>query len=320
MSKEQMQDYECPRCGYQTEWRKNMKKHLIDKKKPCPNFKNLELTDEIKNTVLDFRRYFAPKKETVTNNSYNSTNYNNYISGVDTLEKLTSYLKYTKTSIMDINDFVEEQHQAIVDKMENDEFKVPHLIDSQKFLNLIDDMVKTDSNKHEEMNVVYDDMLDRINIYCDKEWTNYMIVPGLHRIIEILRSNYLNVYECYLYRKMFADKKMTNAYQLNEIRIKLTEYYKFLAIFNHKPYVYAEPIEYVVNNYKTEDPDEFRNYGMKLYNDTAKSLSKTDTSSTKKAVLDIIKRNHKVNLKRLNESVLELIKVDEEFKKSFLAL
>lgn len=66
-------DYECPRCGYSTEWRKNMRKHLVEKKKPCPNFKNLELTDEIKNTVLDSRRYYPPKKEPEKKNVHRKT-------------------------------------------------------------------------------------------------------------------------------------------------------------------------------------------------------------------------------------------------------
>ena len=98
----------------------------------------------------------------------------------------------------------------------------------------------------------------------------------------------------------------------------MDNYYKFLAIFDHHPYVYTEPIEYVIANYKTDDPDEFRSYGMDKYNKLKEELTKSDINKTKKNVLDIVKRNHKMNLKKLNESISELINIDQDYKNSFL--
>jgi len=294
-----------------------MKRHLYELKNPCTDKCNLELTNEIRETVLRNRRYYITKPKKDNDRPVSYTNITNYLNGMDTMCKLTHCLEYKQEKTTDINDFVEAQHQDTVEKLENDEFRYPHLISSDRFLMLIDEMAKTGKRCAEEMNIIYDEMLDRIKIYCDDEWTSYMIEPGMRRVVEILRTNYLNQYECYLFKKLFADKNI-NGYQLNNVRIHLGEYYKFLAIFDHHPYVYAEPIEYVVSNYKTDNPDEFRDFGMKEYNDVKKELPKTETAKMKKSVLDIIKRNHKVNLKKLNDDILEIINVDEEFKNKII--
>jgi hypothetical protein len=50
--------YECPRCGYTTVQKGHMRGHFYDTKKPCPTTKSsIELTDEIKKHIVDFRVY-----------------------------------------------------------------------------------------------------------------------------------------------------------------------------------------------------------------------------------------------------------------------
>lgn len=323
--------YVCPRCGYEAVLKKHMRNHLFNLKKSCPNRHNVDLTEEIKQTVLDTHFYYKPvpiapsvarvdEAKHVTYNTMNNTTHNvtNLVNGLNTLTKLEQLLLYYNKSVTDINDLVEAQHQLTVDKLDNDEFTIePHLIDSDKILMCIDDMVKTNGRNHEEMNVIYDEMLDRIKIYCDDKWEHHMIEPGLKRIIEILRSNYLNPYEAYLYNKLFVNR-LRNGEQLSKTEAKLEEYYKFLYIFDHKPYVYNQSTHEVIIGYHTDNPYQFNDYGMKIYNNISKSLGKQEISHTKKLVLDIVKRNHKVNLKKLNESIIELINVDEEFKTNIL--
>lgn len=312
------ESYICPRCRYSTPLKKSMRKHLYDLKNPCPNKTNIDMTDEIKEMVIRDHYYHdnnIVKSEPLIQVNYNPQN--TYVNGMETFRKLTQYLEYNQKKIIDINDFVENQHQETVEKLERDEFKKPHLLESEQFLGLIDDMVKTNDYCHEEMNIVYDELLDRIKIWCDGEWTTFMIESGLRRLVQILRTNYLDPYECYLYMKIFSDKRI-NGYDLNTVRIRLEEYYKFLAIFDHHPYVYTEPIEYVISSYKTDNPDEFRDYGMPRYNKLKEELTKQEINKLKKSVLDIVKRNNKLNLKKLNESISELINVDQEFKNSLM--
>jgi len=310
-------NYVCPRCQYTTPLRRYMKKHLYDLKKPCSEKKPVTLTPEIKGYVLDNRHYHHKKVESSESSCGNITHVNNYIQGLETCSKLSHLSLHNGRSIIDINDYVEAQHQETVERMESNWFKRPHLLELDRFLLLIDNMVKTFSDNHEEMNVIYDDDLDRVKIWCDGEWSSYLIESGIKRIIEILRSNYLDAYECYLYRKIYADIAI-NGYQKNIIRLKLDEYYKFLAIFDHLPYVHDEKVENIVSSYKPRHPDEFHDFGMKKYDKVKEELSKTEINRTKKLVLDMIKRNHRLNLKKLNMSILDLIKVDEDFKKSIL--
>jgi hypothetical protein len=50
--------YECPRCGYCTNCKTNIKKHLLLNVKPCPAVKNpIHLTQEIKEYILANRKY-----------------------------------------------------------------------------------------------------------------------------------------------------------------------------------------------------------------------------------------------------------------------
>lgn len=50
--------YECPRCGYTTVQKGHMRGHFYNTKKQCPTTKSsIELTDEIKKHIVDFRVY-----------------------------------------------------------------------------------------------------------------------------------------------------------------------------------------------------------------------------------------------------------------------
>lgn len=304
-------NYVCPRCEYNTPLKRLMKRHLYEKKNPCSDRTGLELTDEIKERVLINHYYTSTPVSSV------SYNVNAYIGSMDTIPKLTRYLEYSGKTVIDINDLVERQHQDVVEGLNGDKFRNPHLITSENFLVLIDNMAKVNNNQHEEMNIMYDDTLDRIKIYCDEEWIPYMLPSGMRRIVEILRSNYLDNYECYLYKKLYIDKDI-NATQLNNVRLHLKQYYRFLAIFDLYPLVYSEPVENIIFGYQTEDRDEFHDFGMGEYNNEKQNLSKSEINKTKKDVLEIVKRNHKVNLKKLNETVLRLINVDTNFRNTLM--
>ncbi len=57
------QPYTCPRCGYCTTQKRDMRKHLLTLKKICPATENnIELTMEIKEYLLENRIYFIPKQ------------------------------------------------------------------------------------------------------------------------------------------------------------------------------------------------------------------------------------------------------------------
>jgi hypothetical protein len=63
-------DYQCVRCGYSTPRRDLIKKHFYKTVKPCLScLNNIELTEEIKNSILLNRIYFIENKEPSANKS-----------------------------------------------------------------------------------------------------------------------------------------------------------------------------------------------------------------------------------------------------------
>lgn len=56
--------YTCIRCGYNTHDKRLMRRHLYDKKKDCPGQINpIDLTDEIRETILKNKKYIIPNSE-----------------------------------------------------------------------------------------------------------------------------------------------------------------------------------------------------------------------------------------------------------------
>ncbi len=82
--------YTCTRCGLTTIKKNDMKRHFFDRKKSCPAIKNnIELTDDIKNHILENRVYIIPKENKKTQND-KLTKYNT--------NKGFVYMFYTRAS------------------------------------------------------------------------------------------------------------------------------------------------------------------------------------------------------------------------------
>lgn len=139
------QNYECIRCGYQTDSKSHMQKHLFLKKKPCPQTKNLiELTDDIKNHILDNRIYIIPtpvKPPKVTNIITN----NNLIINMDTIDKLTKYTEYKQVEIVDFSDSVDMKMRDRADKFRYDDSIIPMNV---KFISSIDFLTFKNNRKN----------------------------------------------------------------------------------------------------------------------------------------------------------------------------
>ena len=57
-------DYQCCRCGYTTHLKANMRKHLYQTKKTCPCILHqIELTEDVKQHIMDNRFYKPPKEQ-----------------------------------------------------------------------------------------------------------------------------------------------------------------------------------------------------------------------------------------------------------------
>ena len=136
-----MVTYDCPRCGYQTNHRQVIKRHLYGRKKTCKNVKGLELTDQIKEIVLNDGHHFPSKSDisnhlTTINNTINNQNLiiNGNLNGrlmrhlnlMTTEEKRNRLLKLKGKRLIDFEDQLDNQFENRIKKLETNSYSVPY--------------------------------------------------------------------------------------------------------------------------------------------------------------------------------------------------
>jgi hypothetical protein len=310
--------YTCIRCNYKTKDKSCMRDHLYKRKKICPATKMvLELTDEIKNHILDNRIYIIPKekkevKPTTINQQFNNYNIlNNIVSSIDTIEKLDKYTKFTETKITGIEFDVNDKYDTKIKRLEGNRYKYGMHLKENDILDIVDNISKVSDN-FEDFNVLYDADMNKVKLYS-RSWSPLLVDAGVKKLIEIIQDSYLYAYEMYLLRKIH-DGKIINEFERNKYKISLEEYYKFMNIFDIDPYCVDKTDDDIISN-GSEDYT-IQDKVHKLYNEM--KISKSESNKLKKTVTDIIKNNSKYNIKELNKKVLNLIDINEEFKTELL--
>jgi hypothetical protein len=323
-------NYLCIRCGFNTKNKNDIRRHFYTLKKICPAIKNnIELTDEIKEYILNNRIYIIQKPEKqektkkpqIIHNNQIINNYQqitNLITGMDSFEKINKYIKYKNIELLDIDDIFNETFELKSNKLKNNKFKYFYL-NVQSIIGIIDEITTIkDINK---LNIFYDNILNKIKIFCDNEWLSLLIDFGIVTLIDKIQYAYLNSYECYLIRKIINENNYQSKQELKEI---LGEYYKFLAWFDIKPYIYRKNNNEILFNDNDDKYYEVNNdYSMydeyyKLYTNIILKINKTEQSKVKKGIENIIKKNTKSFIIELNKKFLESFQNDEEYKNDFI--
>jgi len=110
--------YTCPRCGYTTNMKPNMRKHLFFSKKNCATkVSHIELTYEIKEHIINYRVYHIDQNDSqqnrnLTQNNNVTINYNpinTFVSNMNFESKLDNYLKYINKGLNNFEESVEFQ-------------------------------------------------------------------------------------------------------------------------------------------------------------------------------------------------------------------
>ena len=309
-------DYKCPRCGYTTHQKSHMRNHLYKKIKACPGRREqIELTNEIKQHILDNKVYKLPKKtpqQIVFQQINNIQQINNYINRLDPMEKLSMFLDYKKTPLLDFTEQVEEDYYDDVKELEKEiedkkvSCSLSKRLDKNAFISIIDKLTSVCTDEQKSYNVMYDKKPNRLRIFDGKVWESHPFEQGVRELIKKVQDSYLDYYEDYLLTKLnicqYAQEKQ-------KIREYLTEYYYFLYVFNVKPYLLT-----------SEDPKivRFKNDHYYVYGDIGKHASITKERTTKKEVYDMIKKNCVSVTLELNKSIMDIIKMDSEFKEMVL--
>ena len=317
-------DYECPRCGYSTRHKAFMRKHLLSLKKPCPSSRlTIELTDDIKQHILDNRVYHLPEPPSNPNiNIINNINTNNtianFVNKLEIKDKLGKYLDFKQLELQDFGTSLEEKYGSKVRRMERNGFKYGFVLQAQDLMGVIDEMssIKRDDATFEDLNLMFNPKYQKLMIYDNGDWDEHLIDNGISRIIVLVKEYFLDTYEIFLIRRI---REALTALE------HLTDYYKFIACFRVQPYIKGQPDNKIL--YNSDDPrfeaasafhdisaHSIVDHFYPKYQEISDGLSRGEISEMKRKVLEIIKRNSSRNIDEFNKRIVDLIRMDDGFK------
>lgn len=124
-----------------------MNKHLFINKKQCATIiNNIELTDDIKKHILDYRVYHIqrdkPLDENKTINQYinNYNTMNNYMNTIEPLKRLQDYVEHKSINLTPFERTVELKYEQTKEKLEKN--KGMHEITQDDILEILDQLTK----------------------------------------------------------------------------------------------------------------------------------------------------------------------------------
>lgn len=309
--------YCCIRCGYTTEKKYHIHKHLYLLKKQCPTISNdIELTNEIKDYIIANRIYKIPKDEpkNIINNIQNNNTINNFIANLDPIEKINKYITFKNMDLVDYGDTIENGLRDKVCMLENKKNDIA--MDTNGLLEIVDQVSSLASHNMEDFNILYDDKYNKLKLYEDGSWNESIIISGIKTFLSKIQEFYLDNYEFYLIRKIELNNNCRNK---NKSRELLIEYYKFIGCFDIEPDSKnrSDP-EILYDEDSDEECTDLSDKYNSLYIKTRDDTKKSYINNIKKQVIDIIKKNSQRNINELNKNVTSLFHMEEEFKNKLL--
>ena len=316
------EQYSCVRCGYESQDRACMRRHFY-KKKPCPSTKNdIQLTEDIKQHILENRVYQIPKKEDPQKTTQNIITYNNimnnYINNMDPIEKLQKFLKHNQTYLIDFKDHLGDTLQCKVEELQNDDVQ----LSKDDMLDIVDYVSKAASKHMKEFNILYDEKGKKLKMYDDGEWTDYFVPKGVKLVIKAIQEYYLEHYECHLIRKIEHSRVSTRERQ--QYKDLLNDYYKFIASFDVDPIVLDKRDRDILYDKFTPEwtacssSQNLSETYMTMYTMLKDTIQFKDVNAVRKHVIEILKLNTRHNIEKLNKNVAKLFNIDESFKENIL--
>lgn len=327
MTRHKKEPYTCPRCSYTSEQRSHMRKHLYNVKKPCPATKlDVFLSPEVKEYILTNRIYHPPKLTPTINQTINNYNtMNNFIANMDTVEKIQKLMQHQQTYLLDFDSHVERTFQPHVEELKSNVDVDKVELGTDDIVDLVDVVTKVSAQSDlDAFNVVYDKDIQRLKIYSGGEWSEFITLRGIRRIVETIQDHYLHRYECYLIRKI--NKHGESHFLRQRARELLDDYYKFLSVFDVMPFVQNHRDRDVLYDktddrfFKASGTTELCDSYMDKFKKISNTLTKQELNKIQKSVCDIVKQNSKRNVDELNKQVLNMLNADEQFKASVIPI
>lgn len=282
-------EYECPRCLFKTMRRQVMKNHF-NRKVVCPPVRiDISLSDSIKECVLS---NYVFKDEGVTISHVHKTvikNYNYMLNVINTnfncLQLVDTFKQVKQISITPFDDYLNEifkEENAKFDANMDIEMKIE---DFQNKLGTISAVI--DGINFQDMNLFYDREDDTLNIYDEDQWKTSVIGCGMKSLIERVQSYHLDYYECLIINKI---ERAIHADVKQHLRDVLKEYYRFLAVFDVKPYCNNKFDYYILECEYDETAQRVAKEYTSFYNNIKSELKLNETKALRKSTIEIIKR------------------------------
>ena len=298
--------YGCPCCGYETARRGDMRKHF-NLLKPCPQQhpKFVVLTPEIKEHVLDNRRYYPPA---ITKQDVKIVNNNNYslnlVSNMDFVDKFEKMMQSTEIKPLSLQDKIQKVFKRELNIFECDKAGYEIRKDSD-YKNIVNKMCTTHEPDLSDANMIHNTKTNQVNMLhfeSDDKWCTRSLAEGAEIFIDLLQGNFLNEYERYLLRD---HKNTDNLRAKQDILELIVSYYHFIAAFDLQPYCYNREDHMIYDNgMYTHDCEElFYPKYKKAKEDVTRGQKKTWMSD----VISIIKDKSKHTNEQMNKAVFELL-------------
>jgi hypothetical protein len=300
-----------------------MKKHMFNLKNPCPSVTGIVLSEDIKHHILLNRIYHQPipspsTHTTITNNNNNIQIFVNNMPIQTKLDLLTKFNNVKLLSYEDkVSDIFEDEATSMVydenyEKSYND---IIFEMRSDAILQVIDKTCSVSFSDFHDFSIFYDPSLDYVHIMESGEWSSSVQCMGIKRMIEIIQTTFLNVYEKYLVRH----HELVSCHRLKQkCEELLSEYYTFLAVFDLQPC-----IKDLTNGDILENGSESISCST-TFNEMFIKIKKQQKSSVKQSwyrdVLKIISKHTKATVSKLNTDIIKTMNDDISFQSSIQSI
>lgn len=315
--------YKCARCSYETNKKSNINNHF-NRKRVCANVNNIELTDEIKQTILDNRIYHPPAPVQAPTTINNTFNIYNTISKLDPEFKIDKLMEHLNRNMLPLE---ENQHFAYLRNsmlsLKNKE--TPHNRAKCKY---IDDLFKeiieflqSFFDEDNPDNNIYDCFIkgNMFHTFDGCDWGKNTVPGGLRDFIKTMKTMIFDAYEVCLIRQMKIWQKRAKAKE------SLKEYYMFIQSFDNKA-TFLESrncdnkLLYNKNDpeYNFEPEFEMIDELYKLWTEVESEMKDYKKSSNKQTLKHIVTSHSDKTFRNLDKHVIEKVSGNTDFQQQLI--
>jgi len=312
MSSNKKTIYVCPRCNYTNSNRTDMKRHLY-RVRLCPNKNGLYLTDEIREEVLNHHEYHPETQKPIQNNINNYNMMLGILNSMESLDKVKLLTDHQKLPVLDIEDDLEKKYEILVKRLETGDMTYGYFLGLDDLFNIVNNCTLHQSGEYIHFNVFFDKMVNRLKLWRGRSWETYLEDAGIKQLVSLIKSYYLDSYEIYLIRNLHNIGRV----RINRWQVKdhLSIYYQFLVVFGLEPHIVnLDDDEVLGYNPKEGQSNYLATTYSKLYNEQKKSQKESTIKATKRKIVNIVKDNSIQNVRNLDKTIIELLKIDDNFK------